>query len=42
LAFATPKFQILNRLLEDMDLMVDMVNRKLTGVHGDEAVSLVK
>jgi clan AA aspartic protease len=28
--------------LEDMDLMVDMVNRKLTGVHGDEAVSLVK
>lgn len=28
--------------LEDMDLMVDMVNRKLAGVHGDKVVCLVK
>jgi hypothetical protein len=26
--------------LEDMDLMVDPVNQKLTGVHGDKIVAL--
>ena len=27
--------------LEDMDLMVDPVNQKLVGVHGDEALTLI-
>jgi hypothetical protein len=28
--------------LEDMDLMVNPVDQKLVGIHGDEAVAMIK